>query len=79
MGFEKRQPGTAADWKTNVQDKLQKFSDVCQARTEVDREHAEVNNAPAMLAHNPMLYAALFYRSSERFNNNYPFAVNFFP
>ena len=26
MGFEKRSPGTAADWKTNVQDKLQKFS-----------------------------------------------------
>ena len=31
-------PGTAADWKTNVQDKLQKFSDVCQARTEGDSE-----------------------------------------
>ena len=26
---EFRLPGTAADWKTNVQDKLQKFSDVC--------------------------------------------------
>ena len=38
MGFEKRPPGTAADWKTNVQDKLQKFSDVCQARAEADSE-----------------------------------------
>ena len=31
-------PGTAADWKTNVQDNNQKFSDVCQARTEADSE-----------------------------------------
>ena len=28
-------PGTAADWKTNVQDNNQMFSDACQARTEV--------------------------------------------
>ena len=26
-------PGTAADWKTNVQDKLQKLTDACPART----------------------------------------------
>ena len=26
-------PGTAADWKTNVQDNNQKFSDACPART----------------------------------------------
>ena len=38
MVFEKRLPVTAADWKTNVQDKLQKFSDVCQAQAEADSE-----------------------------------------
>ena len=31
-------PETAADWKTNVQDKLQKLSDVCPAETEADSE-----------------------------------------
>ena len=33
MGFEKRPPETAADWKTNVQDNNQKPTDVCPAQT----------------------------------------------
>ena len=31
-------PVTATDGKTNVQDKLQKFIDLCQARAETDSE-----------------------------------------
>ena len=54
MGFEKRPPGTAADWKTNVQDKLQKFTDVCQARAEVNSETtAEANNVLPQFCQTP--------------------------
>ena len=63
MEFENRPPGTAADWKPNVQDKLQKFSDVCQARTEADSELKLKLLRPAMLAQNPMLVAVLVYCS----------------
>ena len=74
MGFEKRLPVTTADWKTNVQDKFQKFSDVCQARVEADNEQMPKFQRQAMLAQNPMLNEHLRWRPQQfTKNTTFPF------
>jgi hypothetical protein len=61
MGFENRPPITAADWKTNVQDKLQKFSDVCQARPEADSEQMPKLTTSCHACTKPHVSGSLFF------------------